>query len=1003
MADKLVAIRIKQQNNTYSNEIPIGAWAENVAYDNTKNLLQVLGTIDMYKGDVQTQLNALFENFNNIAEDITRAIDNWIADNMPSWNPEDHLDFSLASSTQAAAGSAVPKLIAINEADVQGTKMKISTTGQQDLTVLTPSDIDNTLSQQGEAADAKATGEMIMINNAATAGTKIRLITTDEDVSLVTTNGQPFIMRKINAQVKDPNTGEMIPAGILSSDSITQITAAENSAITRITNEKTSAVNAVTAAGTAAAANFPATAAACDTLAGDFAATYVPDQAYAVGDYCTYQYQLYQCKTAIAANTDHTFVTSHWNLITVTDTINDQVDDLKESCVKKNGENEVTPKNLQIVETQEGKNLLNLDAVTHGYYMSKSGITQRSETMFYSDFIPVEQGENYVFSHRNISSGNTGSSTIRFVACYDENKTIMPNAGSNEIVTQPYEIPSGVYWIRISTYYNAQDEYQFEKGDTYTEYHPYGWAINIIKREYLPENLSELTTDNKTSLVSAINEVNEGTESNTEFIEEIRNKITHHESTNHYNDETKVVGRLNVDDGSIDTTATTVSTTDWIPVRPGTIVRTAYVNNSNVLTVFAARFVAYTAEKEYISGVPGAASFTVPENAKYIRVGIANSYLAYPVAITFNTEISEYTYEPYFEEYNTYTEDFITEETKRKLDEINIFHDTPYINNSNTLSGSDALRVAVPHAKRNYTISFRGKITTFGKITVGIGKASAYLSGWVEIDSTNIYVYTKRGTTEVLAGTYAHGLTFSETINVDIHATSILSCEVVLSTVGGMFKTQSNWFGCLGFSFIGFEGRVTAETDGGVFTDCSIAYYCADYKKDIWGFGDSYFDHWPRIAVENNYDNFAIDGASGRHSDQAWHSLELESQKRLPKKILWCMGMNDYDTASSVNTLWKTYYDKLTAFCDTHNIELILCTIPCVPERNNSFKNQIIRDSGYRYVDIADAVGGTEPGSTWYPGLLEPNDNAALRVHPTNAGDKVVAARFMTDVPELMN
>lgn len=121
----------------------------------------------------------------------------------------------------------------------------------------------------------------------------------------------------------------MIPAGLLSSDALGAIDTAKNTAVSAVQSQQTTSVNAVTSAGTAAAANFPATAAACDTLAGDFAATYVPDQAYAVGDYCTYQYQLYQCKTAIAANTDHTFVTSHWNLITVTDTINDQVDDLK--------------------------------------------------------------------------------------------------------------------------------------------------------------------------------------------------------------------------------------------------------------------------------------------------------------------------------------------------------------------------------------------------------------------------------------------------------------------------------------------------------------------------------------------------------------------------------------------------------------------------------------------------------------------------------------------------
>lgn len=56
----------------------------------------------------------------------------------------------------------------------------------------------------------------------------------------------PITLRKINAQVKDPTTGNMIPAGILSSDSLATIATAENSAITRITNEKTLAINEIT-------------------------------------------------------------------------------------------------------------------------------------------------------------------------------------------------------------------------------------------------------------------------------------------------------------------------------------------------------------------------------------------------------------------------------------------------------------------------------------------------------------------------------------------------------------------------------------------------------------------------------------------------------------------------------------------------------------------------------------------------------------------------------------
>lgn len=143
----------------------------------------------------------------------------------------------------------------------------------------------------------------------------------------------PYTLKKNKFKYKNPDTGNYEGVDVVAERSFADYQSALETVglqqQTVVRSEGTTQKNAVTAAGTAAAANFPATAAACDTLAGDFAATYVPDQAYAVGDYCTYQYQLYQCKTAIAANTDHTFVTSHWNLITVTDTINDQVDDLK--------------------------------------------------------------------------------------------------------------------------------------------------------------------------------------------------------------------------------------------------------------------------------------------------------------------------------------------------------------------------------------------------------------------------------------------------------------------------------------------------------------------------------------------------------------------------------------------------------------------------------------------------------------------------------------------------
>jgi len=88
MADKLVAVRIKQQNGTYSNEIPIGTLAENVAYSSTKNLLEVLGAVDLSKGDIQTQLNALYSNFQDyIPSAIMQTVGNYLEENSSYWDP----------------------------------------------------------------------------------------------------------------------------------------------------------------------------------------------------------------------------------------------------------------------------------------------------------------------------------------------------------------------------------------------------------------------------------------------------------------------------------------------------------------------------------------------------------------------------------------------------------------------------------------------------------------------------------------------------------------------------------------------------------------------------------------------------------------------------------------------------------------------------------------------------------------------------------------------------
>ncbi len=117
--DKLTAIKIKYDDGTYSDEIPVSVLAENVEWDSTHTLVDVLGNIDTdVTGTIQDQINQLFnEKVSNtqlqdyVASQLTTDVTKWLNTNV---NP---------------VGSAVV--------------------------------VDKSLSVEGAAADAKKTGEIV--------------------------------------------------------------------------------------------------------------------------------------------------------------------------------------------------------------------------------------------------------------------------------------------------------------------------------------------------------------------------------------------------------------------------------------------------------------------------------------------------------------------------------------------------------------------------------------------------------------------------------------------------------------------------------------------------------------------------------------------------------------------------------------------------------------------------------------------------------------------------
>ena len=79
--DKLTAIKIKYDDETYSDEIPVSVLAENVEWDSTHTLVDVLGSIDVgVTGTIQDQISQLFNEKVNSSEVVVlkSRIDNLI-------------------------------------------------------------------------------------------------------------------------------------------------------------------------------------------------------------------------------------------------------------------------------------------------------------------------------------------------------------------------------------------------------------------------------------------------------------------------------------------------------------------------------------------------------------------------------------------------------------------------------------------------------------------------------------------------------------------------------------------------------------------------------------------------------------------------------------------------------------------------------------------------------------------------------------------------------------
>ena len=312
----------------------------------------------------------------------------------------------------------------------------------------------------------------------------------------------------------------------------------------------------------------------------------------------------------------------------------------------------------------------------------------------------------------------------------------------------------------------------------------------------------------------------------------------------------------------------------------------------------------------------------------------------------------------------------------------------------NALSANEAVELGIANVAKHIIYELVATFSSFDTIKIGHGTDTTKYASWVEIDDTNITIYANMGETPYRSSVFAHGLTIADFINVQIVTDDTYKCYVLLQTNGGYYKTTLGTFygNCDGQSYFVATSALTSYKFRKIFVEAT---------KPIYLFGDSYMsfatNRWVYYLKDvDQFNNVLINACGGENSERGTHALA--SLNGNPKYALWTYGMNDSSDANNTTPAsnWMAGVTAFLAWCTQQNVTPVFGTIPTVPSKNHEAKNAYIRNSGYRYVDFAKAVGAQADG-TWYSGMVS-DDN----IHPTIEGAIALFNRAIVDFPEIM-
>ena len=591
------------------------------------------------------------------------------------------------------------------------------------------------------------------------------------------------------------------------------------------------------------------------------------------------------------------------------------------------------------------RNIYNKNApgVLSNKYMNISGDISDYNNRTVSDYIPVIPGKRLVISR--LVSGAQEAFLWSAICFFDANLAVVTGGTYNN---NGQIIPDGAAFARV-TFSSTYPDIQIELSDD-TNYTPFTeFSVSLRKELYLEPNT------NKTLKVR-LDKLEDALENTVAIVETPVVSVTD-------NNPAFTVGAM-ANNGTVYTQGyDSFRYSTKIPVALGDVVEAVsweIPKPMRFLTAFAGNNAVPTA-----GGAADATSYTVT-NSTITGVVATVRAAANVNAIHVTHQTGETT---------TY---FIPEQ---RIGDFNW---------KGTLSANDRVYLPLSNVRYNTVWNFTGHIGTMGEFELGIDDGT--FRTLAKITATTL---SYRSNTTGTMQTVNHGLAIASDIRLEIiQDYRIGKLKTIRLSSGENTYELTDAYG------LETSGFPVLKSNGGAFTDCAFSWIPQDIDKPIWIFGDSwisyYEERWIYYLVNNDFTSaYMLNGYSGENAQQGLKALKSLLKYHTPAYILWTYGMNDSDTTSAVNTDWKAAFDEVVQICSDYKIELILYTVPTTPTIKNAFKNTIIRNSGYRYIDAYAAMGANESGA-WFTGYQDSSGN-----HTTIAGAKALYNRAVSDFPEL--